>query len=607
MHAIAHNSPTHQAAIVEAGAIDPLVKLLWAGGSKVQEEAAAALAAIDADPTHQEAMLAAGCITPLVGMLRGSSVTAQASAARALANAAAYDTDGQNTISGAGCVPTLLILLSVGKAQTSAAYALAMLARFNPETQRAILDAGGIAPLLVVLVGRNLEAQVQAANALAELARDNPRTQFAIAQAGGIGPLLALLASRSSVAQAKGMAALAQLSRKNKTNQDAIATQGGLKPLVMHLSIGNDPDVQAYAAFALMEVCASNRANQRSVVDGGGITQLAALMKAPATTADVKAEAAGALWALSEAPVVKVDMAEAHVIKPLVQLLGSGGQRAHSHSANALSSLAFDNGTNQVQITQMLIELLSTGVMEAQVRAVQALWRQVHENPTAHERIAKAGDAAALVELLKTGTPEGKDYATWSFSKSITSENQQIFADSGGVEPLVDQLRDPRPVIQDQAAEAVALLALDNVECQNTICKKGGVVPLIRLLTPSDPEDAKCQAVLRSAAGAVANLAVQPAARDQIVSAGGIAPLVQLLGSPRQGEATYAATAIARLSKDQEAKQAAVGSWMIAPLVTLLDGQRAAAGQTRSRRLPVLFWRWPITNPTVWPSPPPRA
>ena len=53
---------------------------------------------------------------------------------------------------------------------------------------------------------------------------------------------------------------------------DAIAPQGGLTPLVMHLSIGNDPDVQAYAAFALMEVCASNRANRRNVVDGGGIT-----------------------------------------------------------------------------------------------------------------------------------------------------------------------------------------------------------------------------------------------------------------------------------------------------------------------------------------------
>ena len=151
---------------------------------------------------------------------------------------------------------------------------------------------------------------------------------------------------------------LQKLSRKNKTNQDAIATQGGLKPLVMHLSIGNDPDVQAYAAFALMEVCASNRANQRSVVDGGGITQLAALMKAPATTADVKAEAAGALWALSEAPVVKVDMAEAHVIKPLVQLLGSGGQRAHSHSANALSSRAC--GLRTIMKRRVVGRLLST-------------------------------------------------------------------------------------------------------------------------------------------------------------------------------------------------------------------------------------------------------
>ena len=500
---------------MEAGAIDPLVKLLWAGGSKVQEEAAAALAAIDADPTHQEAMLAAGCITPLVGMLRGSSVTAQASAAREPRQRRSLRHGRPEHNQRRGLRADAAHPAQRGQGADVGGLRLGDARALQPG------DAAGDSRR-----GRHCSPprrarwpQPRGAGAGGQRfggagARQS-RTQFAIAQAGGIGPLLALLASRSNVARAKGMAALAQLSRKNKTNQDAIATQGGLKPLVMHLSIGNDPDVQAYAAFALMEVCASNRANQRSVVDGG-ITQLAALMKAPATTADVKAEAAGALWALSEAPVVKVDMAEAHVIKPLVQLLGSGGQRAHSHSANALSSLAFDNGTNQVQITQMLIELLSTGVMEAQVRAVQALWRQVHENPTAHERIAKAGDAAALVELLKTGTPEVRttrhgpsanrsrrriskslptraEWSHWSTSYAIRGRSFRI-----------------------EAAEAVALLALDNVECQNTICKKGGVVPLIRLLTPSDPEDAKCQAVLRSAAGAVANLAVQPAARIRL-------------------------------------------------------------------------------------------
>ena len=93
-------------------------------------QAASALAALDADVAHQAEIIHAGGIPPLVALLKTGSAAAQAFAAQALANAAAYDSDeGQNAIVRAGAIPMLLILLSVGKAQTPAAHALAALAR----------------------------------------------------------------------------------------------------------------------------------------------------------------------------------------------------------------------------------------------------------------------------------------------------------------------------------------------------------------------------------------------------------------------------------------------------------------------------------------------
>ena len=106
----------------------------------------------------------------------------------------------------------------------------------------------------------------------------------------------------------------------------------------------------------------------------------------------------------------------------------------------------------------------------------------VEENPSAHESIAKAGSPANLVELLKNGIPDAKDYALWSLSLSIAADNQATVAEAGGVQPLIDQLADARTVIQEQAAAAIAKLAHDNDETRAAITRLGGVKPLIRLL-----------------------------------------------------------------------------------------------------------------------------
>ena len=60
------------------------------------------------------------------------------------------------------------------------------------------------------------------------------------------------------------------------------------------------------------------------------------------------------------------------------------------------------------------------------------------QNPTFHDRIAKAGPMNALVELLKHGIAPAKDYALWSLSLSITRADQPVIAEAGGIEALVE-------------------------------------------------------------------------------------------------------------------------------------------------------------------------
>ena len=70
--------------------------------------------------------------------------------------------------------------------------------------------------------------------------------------------------------------------------------------MVLLESGGSDANVSSNAAYALMEISRGNADNQKAVVENGGIASLSALIK-NSSNGKVKAEVAGALWALSGA------------------------------------------------------------------------------------------------------------------------------------------------------------------------------------------------------------------------------------------------------------------------------------------------------------------
>jgi hypothetical protein len=137
---------------------------------------------------------------------------------------------------------------------------------------------------------------------------------------------------------------------------------------------------------------------------------------------------------------------------------------AGEHASFALASIALQNGDNMVQITGMLVEVLvDEAEKAAHVRAVRALEALVQQNPTFHDRIAKAGPMNALVELLKHGIAPAKDYALWSLSLSITRADQPVIAEAGGVLPLIAQLADQRVLNQEQASHLCPLMTADDL------------------------------------------------------------------------------------------------------------------------------------------------
>ena len=620
-----------QLQIVQAGAIGPLVSLLKQGSNKAQVFAAAAVASVSEEPSHKEMVTKAGAIPPLVRLLRSDvACDGQVHASDAIANLSYQNVKAQKAIHEAGAIPLLLKLLESGKAQISAANALSALMSPGPEpsnsppdltpanheTQEAIATGGAIAPLLSLLNGMNIVGQVHAASALSNIARGNTSTQNQIVSAGGIPTLLELLISRSAQAQAYGASALAQIARFNRENQDKSTHAGGLGllvqllvssngsasrlarkdhphpilacaqlPFTMHACSPYAPagvEVQAMAAFAVAELCRDNHANKTAAAELGTISLLIEQLKEGQRNADqVQAEAAGAIWVLSEEHESnKAAVEEKHGIAPTVLLLASNNIRAQNHAANALASLGKDSVQNQTQITTLLVGLLGTGNTHAKSNAAHTLWRIVNENPASQEKIAKAGPTSDLISLLKDGTVEAKEYALWSLSLSINESNQSVLLDDQGIKPLVAALHSTTIVTRQQAAAALAALAMDNTKAQVSIAQAGSIAPLIEIVKVQILDNEAAVAARENAAAALAQLAFVAENRDEVVEAGGIDPLVKLLHEGEPMSQRFAAAAIARLATNHTGNAATIAkAGAIPSLVNLLSGERGDQAQ----------------------------
>lgn len=79
--------------------------------------------------------------------------------------------------------------------------------------------------------------------------------------------------------------------------------------------------------------------------------------------------------------------------------------------------------------------------------------------------------------------------------------NQELMADEGGIDMLVEMLASTHPHLQRQSSKALANLGV-NTKNKERICKAGGVGPLVKLA------DSKSPGVAVEAVAALANLAV---------------------------------------------------------------------------------------------------
>lgn len=304
------------------------------------------------------AIMQAGAVLPLVELLRETTAPAvQEAAAAALGILCADGEAAQSTLLRAGAVPALVRLLGSDASVPThaAASALRNLAANHNQAQLAIAQAGAIAPLIHLLAHSDRGVQAQAASALGNLAGDSSQNHFAkqvtIAQAGALSPLVRLLTTDNAEVREASASALRMLATNNADNQVAVAHAGAIHPLVQLLR-DEAPSVREEAAAALGNLVffndETNSGNQAAIAKAGAVPFLAELLKDP----KAQVTAAGALRNLAAQNVANQDSICREALESLVHLVAEGNPKAQMEAAGAIHNLAAGNSKSQ----QLIVE-----------------------------------------------------------------------------------------------------------------------------------------------------------------------------------------------------------------------------------------------------------
>ena len=324
-------------------------------------------------------------------------------------------------------------------------------------------------------------------------------------------------------------AALADLALLGP-NHDEIVALSGIVPIVTLLRAGSHRGKQ-HASAALARLADGHDDTSAAISAAGAIPPLVALLGGE-FGGGAQEEGAHALYALADNEANRQYITQADGIVPLVELLGSENSRARGHAERALVRLSIDP-SNRIAIINKLVSMLIDAVGQEQA-------------------------AAALANLAKD-----------------SADNRKSIVVAGGIAPLLSLLSHESMRCRENAVSAVKALAYRSREIQGAIAAAGGI-PLVASMLTNATSNAKEMAASTTlcslAAEAVESLSEGNEANQIAISeAGGIHPLVIMLGSASNVMQATAAGALGALSMKNADNQAAVArTGAIAPLAALV-------------------------------------
>ncbi|XP_057970634.1 U-box domain-containing protein 4 [Malania oleifera] len=216
--------------IVDAGALEPIIRFLQSESSTLQEYATAALLTLSASAINKPIISASGVIPILVGILRDGSLQAKADAVMALYNLSTH-LNNLSIILEAKPIPPLVNLLKTCKQSSKTAEKcsalIESLVEFDEGRTALTAEDGGVLAVVEVLESGSLQSREHALGALLTMCQiDRCKYREPILREGVIPGLLELTVQGTPNSQSKAQLLLQLLRdspyRRTETQADTL-------------------------------------------------------------------------------------------------------------------------------------------------------------------------------------------------------------------------------------------------------------------------------------------------------------------------------------------------------------------------------------------------
>jgi vacuolar protein 8 len=591
---LVRENPWDQLAIASAGGAHSLVKLLREGPPGGKSFALWSLS-LCIDEQNLKAVVDAGAIEPLVEALKSEDISIAEQAAAALNKLASPET--AITIVQAGAIAPLVLLLDDDKSDVvrqHSAGALSALAAL-PAHRIAIDRAGGISPLVSLLsdpsasvgtkqfsaaalglLSDDVEEQKAEALELAILAEAEAQAEFE--RTHGLRDAAPVLENEPSFSPSQSADPLSSQSaslRRSSLRRRSKMSAADLADAAAAAGVAVAAAATGMSAMASPPSAPSEYISQESLTPGSPVsppamgspqkrhTWTAVRMPRKTLIADEGAiaplvilltkeddagqeEAAGALRALAEHESIRASITDAGGIGPLVNLLGGSNPKARDNAEGALVRLSLEM-RNRVLIIQQLVGMLYKEDIAAREQAAAAIANLAHESTANCTSIVEAGGIPPLLALLECDSVKAKENAASAITQLARGSrpNQDAITKAGGIPLLVAVLTTTNKGDSSQNTDrlfavtthAIWMMAKKNFANQVVLAEAGVIAPLVSMLGNASPE------LQLPAIGVIECLLQCRDIQAAIVRTGAIAPLCMLSrdGLPETQEQAAAA------------------------------------------------------------------
>ena len=584
IHRLASNA-NNRNVIADSDGINLLIPLFDGGSVETKEHVHAALLALTRDNPPNQFLVGQG----LVNMLASGPEDAQEaqsahlqSRVRAQTHAThvlyvmSLDRGNRDAFSRIGSVVQLVRQLKSGseEAQSLASEALTNIARMSADLRIQVTGQ-----LVTLLSSTNADVRQRAGTTLRNNNADSggQKQQRQAAVSGGVAPLVDLLKAGLNDDRLEAQEyALRSLSMVNdQSRRQSMVIEGCIPAVAKCLLLGKiSPDSQEHAITVLSNLSV-DRENHDEIISNRGISPLiAALSAEEALSALAKRLAAVGLSHLAAGDAERQELI-CEAIEPLVMWLvqadtcndmSLGPQAARTLAAICRGNANLQSRVAQAKAIEPMVRMLEKHAgPEAHEAACGSLATLAVDCPSNQEEIAFAGAVPLLIELIqdrKTAISENAAFAIAMLSDLVN--NKILIANKGGIEPLVALLSVGNAAAQQFAARAVSLLAHNNVD--NQLALVSAAMPLAELLGSDLVETQEWSQL------ALLRLALNSINRSMVLG-----PLVGVLSSRNTSAQLKAAETLETLLELCPAARASIAkAGAIEPLVQLLgNGQRA--------------------------------